>query len=99
MPTPAISIWTLSLPLILIYQYSPFLESLFLISYFLLGFTLLVSVLMNVELRLFALKFNSWPCAVIKIRDSFLIISAISIVVWKFIAISIILTLYISLSL
>src|SRR5690625_4304988 len=98
MPTPAISIWTLSLPLILIYQYSPFLESLFLNSYFLLGFTLLVSVLMNVELRLFALKFKSWSWADNKIRYSFLIISAISIVLWKFIAISIILTLYILLS-
>lgn len=98
MPTPAVSIWTLSLPLILIYQYSPFLESLFLNSYFLLGFTLLVSVLMNVELRLFALKFKSWSWADNKIRYSFLIISAISIVLWKFIAISIILTLYILLS-
>lgn len=98
MPTPAISIWTLSLPLILIYQNSPFLESLFLNIYFLLGFTLLVSVLMNVELRLFALKFKSWSWTDNKVRYSFLIISAISIVLWKFIAISIILILYILLS-
>jgi len=98
MPTPAISIWILSLPLILIYQYSPFLESLFLNKFFLLGFTLLVSVLMNVELRLFALKFKSWSWTDNKIRYSFLIISAISIVLLKFIAISIILTLYILLS-
>lgn len=98
MPTPAISIWTLSIPLILIFQHSQFLENLFLNPYFLIGFTLFVSILMNMELRLFALKFKTWSWADNKVRYSFLLICAISIVLWKFIAISVILIFYILLS-
>lgn len=98
MPTPAISIWTLSIPLILAYQHSPFLESLFLNTYFLIGFTLFVSILMNMELRLFALKFKTWSWADNKIRYSFLLLSVLSIILLKFIAIPVILILYILLS-
>ena len=98
MPTPAISIWTLSIPLILAYQHSPFIESLFLNTFFLISFTLFVSILMNMELRLFALKFKTWSWADNKIRYSFLLLSILSIVLLKFIAIPVILILYIVLS-
>lgn len=98
MPTPAISIWTLSIPLILAYQHSPLLESVFLNTYFLIGFTLVVSVLMNIELRLFALKFKTWSWADNKLRYSFLLLSILSIVLLRFIAIPVILMLYIVLS-
>lgn len=98
MPTPAVSIWTLSIPLILVYQNSAFLENLFLNTYFLIGFTLVVSVLMNMELPLFALKFKNWSWSDNKIRYSFLLLSVLGMVLLKFIAIPLILILYIVLS-
>lgn len=98
MPTPAVAIWTLSIPLIIAYQHSPFLESILLSPYFLLSFTIIVSMLMNMELPLFALKFKTWSWADNKIRYSFLLLSVIAIVLLKFIAIPIILILYIVLS-
>lgn len=99
MPTPAISIWTLSIPLILTFQHSEFLENLFLNVYFLIAFTLFVSILMNIEIRLFALKFKNWSWQDNKIRFSFLMLTVLSIVLFKFIAIPLILILYIVLSL
>lgn len=99
MPTPAAAIWVLSIPLILTFQHSDFLESVLLNPYFLIGFTLLVSILMNIELPLFALKFKTWSWADNKIRYIFLILSLVSLVLLKFIAIPVILILYILLSL
>lgn len=99
MPTPAVAIWTLSIPLILTFQHTMFLENVLLNTYFLIGFTLLVSVLMNIELPLFALKFKNWSWADNKLRYSFLLCSVLSILLFKFIAIPIILILYIALSL
>lgn len=98
MPTPAIAIWTLSIPLILAYQNTPFLENLLLNPYFLIGFTFVVSMLMNMELPLFALKFKTWSWADNKVRYSFLLLSVVGIVLLKFIAIPVILILYIVLS-
>lgn len=98
MPTPAISIWTLSIPLVLAFQQTPLLESFLLNIYFLLAFTIIVSILMNMELRLFALKFKTWSWADNKVRYSFLLICVISMVLLKFIAISVILIFYILLS-
>src|SRR5690554_7592721 len=80
----SVSIWTLSIPLILAYQHSAFLENLFLNTYFLIGFTLMVSIFMNMELRLFALKFKTWSWADNKIRYGFLLLSILSIVFLKF---------------
>lgn len=98
MPTPAVAIWTLSIPLILAFQHSLFLENLLLNPYFLIGFTIVVSMLMNMELPLFALKFKTYSWTDNKVRYSFLLLSIIGIVLLKFIAIPIILILYIVLS-
>lgn len=99
MPTPAVSIWVLSIPLILSLQSSTFAEELFSNIYFLLGFTLFVSVLMNVELPLLALKFKTWAWTDNKVRYIFLGLSVLAIISLKFIGISVILLLYILLSL
>jgi len=98
MPTPAVSIATLSIPLIIIFQYSEVIEKILLSPFFLIGFTLVVSILMNIELHLFALKFKNWSWSDNKVRYVFLILSAISLVLLKFIAIPLILVIYIGLS-
>lgn len=99
LPTPANTLLILSLPLILAFQNSELITSLFLNQWFLIGLTILCSILLNAELPLFALKFKTWDFASNKIRYFFLLLSIIAIVLLKFIAIPVVIVLYIFLSL
>lgn len=99
LPTPANTLLILSLPLILHFQNSTFIESILLNQWFLIGFTIVCSMLLNAELPLFALKFKTWDFNSNKIRYIFLILTLIAIVLLKFIAIPIVILLYILLSL
>lgn len=98
MPTPAVSIWVLSLPLILNFQSTVFVEDLLYNIYFLLIFTFFVSILMNIELPLLALKFKNWTWTNNRFRYIFLGISVLAILSLKFIGISVLLLSYILLS-
>ncbi|MBV1923708.1 MAG: CDP-alcohol phosphatidyltransferase family protein [Flavobacteriaceae bacterium] len=99
LPTPANTLLILSLPLILAFQNSELITSIFLNQWFLIGLTVLCSILLNAELPLFALKFKTWDFASNKIRYFFLLLSVIAIVFLKFIAIPVVILLYILLSL
>ena len=99
LPTPANTLLILSLPLILAFQNSELITSIFLNQWFLVGLTILSSILLNAEIHLFALKFKTWDIASNKIRYAFLVLSLIAMVVFKFVAIPILIGLYILMSL
>ncbi|MGO3183462.1 MAG: CDP-alcohol phosphatidyltransferase family protein [Aequorivita sp.] len=99
LPTPANAILVLSLPLILQFQFSELAESIILNKWFLIGITLLGSIIMNAEIPLFALKFKTWDFKSNAVRYIFLILCVVLLLLIKFWAIPFIILLYIVLSL
>lgn len=94
LPTPANAILILSIPLILVYQYTPRIETIFLNRWFLIGLTLFSSFILNAELPLFGLKFSSWSLKENWYRYVFLIMAAVVVVYLQFIALPIIILIY-----
>jgi CDP-diacylglycerol--serine O-phosphatidyltransferase len=99
LPTPANAMLILSIPLILHFQYSAELAQFLLNEWFLLGLTFLSCFLLNAEIRLFALKFKTWDLKTNAVRYLFLLISIVAILLLHFIAIPVIILLYILISL
>lgn len=98
LPTPANALLVLSIPLILEFQYNITVSNLFSNVWFLLGFTILSSYLLNANIKLFALKFKTWDFNSNKQRYLFLIACVFLLVMLKFIALPIIILLYILVS-
>lgn len=99
LPTPANALLVLSLPLILEYQYSPLAETIILNKWVLIGITILGCILMNAEIPLFALKFKTWDLKTNLVRYIFLGLCVVLLIWIKFLAIPLIILLYIVLSL
>ena len=99
LPTPANTLLILSLPLIHEYQWSEMAENIIFNKWFLIGLTLISVMLLNAEIHLFALKFKTWDFKSNKIRYLFLALCLVAILALKFIAIPVIIGLYILLSL
>ena len=99
LPTPANALLILSLPLILHFQSSDWIEVIILNKWFLIGLTIVSSMLLNAELPLFGLKFKTWDFKSNAIRYVFLLVCAVLLVLLKFIAIPLIILIYILLSL
>jgi CDP-diacylglycerol--serine O-phosphatidyltransferase len=99
LPTPANALLILSLPLILHFQSSNWIEEIILNKWFLIGLTVVSSILLNAELPLFGLKFKTWDLKSNVIRYVFLIVCAFLLALLKFIAIPLIILIYILLSL
>lgn len=99
LPTPANTLLILSLPLILTFQPSALTEVIILNPWFLIGITLLGCILMNAEIPLFALKFKTWDIKSNLLRYVFLLICLLAIVLLQFIAIPVILLIYVVMSL
>lgn len=99
LPVPANTLLVLSLPLILHFQYSEWVEGIILNKWFLIGLTIVSSLLLNAEIQLFALKFKTWDFKSNAIRYVFLIFCVVLLVLLKFMAIPIIIFLYIVMSL
>lgn len=99
LPTPANTLLILSLPLILEYQFSEVAESIILNKWVLIGLTLVSSILLNAEIPLFALKFKTWDFKSNAVRYVFLALCVVLLITLKFLAIPIIILLYIVLSL
>ncbi len=95
LPTPAMALFILSLPIILIYGDSEFIKNLILNKYVLLAITILFSFLMNAEIPLFSLKFKNFSLKNNVIEIFFLLASIILLIVFKFVAIPIIILLYV----
>lgn len=99
LPTPANALLILSLPLIFEFQYSELLEDLLFNKWFLIGFTLLSSFLLNAEINLFAFKFKTWDLKSNMKRYVFAALCLVLLVTLKFLAIPVIILMYILISL
>ena len=95
LPTPANALLVLSLPLILLYQGNDYLNSLILNQWFLIVFTLISSYLLVSDIKLFALKFKDWSFKNNALRYIFLILSIVLLATMKFLAVPLIVVLYI----
>lgn len=98
LPTPAMAIFIVSLPLIL--EYSDFEEVSLWIenNYFLIGVTLVFTFLMNINLPLFSLKFKDFSITKNKVKYLFLILSLFLLIFLEIVAIPLIILLYLLIS-
>ncbi|MEW7291203.1 CDP-alcohol phosphatidyltransferase family protein [Aquimarina sp. 2304DJ70-9] len=99
LPTPANTLLIISLPLILKFQQETWVVEIILNKWFLIGLTLLSCYLLNAEIPLFSLKFKTWGFNENKVRYIFLLLTIALIVLLKFIAIPVVILLYILMSL
>ncbi|NMH86333.1 CDP-alcohol phosphatidyltransferase family protein [Flavivirga algicola] len=99
LPTPANTLLIVSLPLIMEFQNSDFLNNIILNKWFLIGLTFLSCYLLNSNIKLFALKFKDWGFKTNAIRYIFIILCIVLLVVLQFVAIPVIILLYIIMSL
>ncbi|SNZ00320.1 CDP-alcohol phosphatidyltransferase family protein [Flagellimonas pacifica] len=99
LPTPANALLILSLPLILLHHNNDVLSGIILNQWFLLGLTLVSAFLLNSRIELFALKFDNWSFKDNAIRYLFLVGSLVMLITLRFLAIPVIVLLYILLSL
>lgn len=99
LPTPAASMVVVSLPLIL--EYSSFETASVIIhnQWFLVGLTTLLCYLMNAEIPLFSLKFKNYNWKKNQVKFIFLIATVVLITVFQFVAIPLVILVYIILSL
>jgi CDP-diacylglycerol--serine O-phosphatidyltransferase len=98
LPTPANALLIMSIPMIQFHSEFEWLVDFLSNPYVLVGVTVLSSYLLNAEIPLFSLKVKSFSWEKYKIQVVFLIISLILIVLLEFIAIPIIILLYVMLS-
>ncbi|WP_053978265.1 CDP-alcohol phosphatidyltransferase family protein [Mangrovimonas xylaniphaga] len=98
LPTPANALLILSLPLMLEFQSTAWLSQLILNPWFLILFSVFSCYMLNSSIRLFALKTKDWSFAANKVRYSFLLISLVLLLLLQFVAIPIVIALYILLS-
>ncbi len=99
LPTPANALLILSLPLILAFQPHPWAVTIILNEWFLLALTILSCYMLNAEIPLFALKFSDWSFNQNKLRYFFIAYCLIMVILFKFIAIPLIIVSYVILSL
>lgn len=99
LPTPANTLFILSLPLILKFGDLAFAKAALENVYVLLGITALSSFLLNAELPLFSLKMKSWGIKENGMIYLFVLVSVILIFTLHFVAMPVIILLYVLLSL
>ncbi|CAA0155096.1 CDP-alcohol phosphatidyltransferase family protein [Tenacibaculum maritimum] len=97
-PTPAMTLFIISLPLILSFSENSFFTDLISNPYFLIGMTVLLSYLMNAELPLFSLKFKDFSFKKNAVKYLFLVIALILLVLFKVVAVPMVILFYILLS-
>ncbi len=95
LPTPANALLILSLPLILLYQNNDILNSIILNQWFLIGLTLLSAFLLNSKIELFSFKFKSYSFKDNGVKYLFLIGSLVLLLTVKYLAVPLIIALYI----
>lgn len=101
MPTPAVAILIASFPLIksFLFHDRGLYYMIITNTYFLLAIAIVMSLLMVIPLPMFAFKFKNYGWADNKVKYVFLLISIIGIIIFKSIAIPVIIALYFLLSL
>ncbi|WBX70077.1 CDP-alcohol phosphatidyltransferase family protein [Tenacibaculum retecalamus] len=98
LPTPAMTLFVISLPIIAEYSNQLFFVELIKNQYFLIVITLLLTFLMNAEIPLFALKFKTFGLKENALKYIFLLLAIILLVVLKFVAVPLVIILYVGLS-
>lgn len=98
LPTPAMCLFVISLPLIAEFSTQSFFVNLSTNKWFLISITILLTYLMNAEMPLFSLKFKDFSFQKNTIKYIFLIIAILLLILLKFVAVPIIILLYILLS-
>lgn len=98
LPTPAMSLFVISLPLIQMNSELVFVKDLISNNYFLIALTWVLSFLMNAEMPLFSLKFKEYSLKNNYIKYFFLLASVILFITLNFLAVPLIIILYILLS-
>jgi CDP-diacylglycerol--serine O-phosphatidyltransferase len=98
LPTPAMSLFVISLPLIQEYATNVWVHNLISNNYFLIAVTLVLTYLMNAEIPLFSLKFKEYSLKNNLVKYFFLVTSLALIVTLNFISAPIIIILYVLLS-
>ena len=98
LPTPAMSLFVISLPLIQEYSNIEFALNLITNNYFLIAITILLTYLMNAQLPLFSLKFKDYSVKSNLIKYVFLIASLLMIIFLQYISIPLIIIVYVVLS-
>ncbi|MEI6866156.1 CDP-alcohol phosphatidyltransferase family protein [Flavicella sp.] len=98
LPTPANTLIIISLPWIIAFSNLEFFTSIFSNVYFLIALTLICSYLLNAEIPLFALKFKNFSWKDNEYKFVFLGTSIVMLVTIQFIAIPLIILLYVLVS-
>ncbi|WP_298880729.1 CDP-alcohol phosphatidyltransferase family protein [uncultured Polaribacter sp.] len=98
LPTPAMSLFVISLPLILEYSDIEFVHQLITNNYFLISITVVLTYLMNAEIPLFSLKFKDFSVKNNLMKYLFLLASLLMITFLEYISIPLIIILYVALS-
>lgn len=98
LPTPAMTLFVIFLPIIAEYSNQLFFIDLIKNQYFLIVITLLLTFLMNAEIPLFALKFKTFGLKENALKYIFLLLAIILLVVLKFVAVPLVIILYVGLS-
>jgi len=99
LPTPAAALVVLSLPLILTFSFNEFANNMIGSVWFLIGLTVLLSYLMNAEIPLFSLKFKDYSWKNNKVKFVFIALTVVLSFLLQFIAIPIVIAVYILISL
>lgn len=98
LPAPAATLVVVSLPLIINYSSMDSVTNLIQNEWFLVGLTLLLCYLMLSKIPLFALKFKDYSWKNNKIKFVFIILTAIICILLKYIAIPLVILLYVFMS-
>ncbi|WP_299157626.1 CDP-alcohol phosphatidyltransferase family protein [uncultured Tenacibaculum sp.] len=94
-PTPAMTLFVVSLPLIVEFSEQSFFIDIINNQYFLIVITVLLTYLMNAEIPLFALKFKTFGFKENRLKYIFLLVSILLLIVLKFVAVPLIILLYV----
>jgi CDP-diacylglycerol--serine O-phosphatidyltransferase len=98
LPTPALAIFVVSLPLIIEYSDYDILRAFLQNTYVLISIPIIGSYLLNAEIPLFSLKFKNYKFTDNKVRYTFLILSILLFVIFNIVAIPLVIILYIFIS-
>jgi CDP-diacylglycerol---serine O-phosphatidyltransferase len=99
LPTPANTLFILSLPLIMEFQNNDIMNTIILNKWFLLTITIISCYLLNAKINLLALKFKTWSFKDNAARYMLIILSIVLLVIFQFAAIPLIILSYIFISL
>lgn len=98
LPTPANTIFILSLPLIIEFQNNDSLSAAILNPYMLIVITIMSCILLNAPIKLFALKFKAGGFKTNASRYIFLVLCLVFLIIFRFAAIPPILFIYLGMS-